>query len=1047
MAKLSKHLFIILGIWLTLVQVSSAQHAFENYTRLGPEDGLPDRHIYDLEFDQYGIAWIGAQDGLFTFDGYDVYPFDLEQVDSAFLKGYRIFCILPHGDSLWIGTDLGLTILNLKDFSYSNHYLIPENQQFEPNHDVVHGIRDMMHDRAGNIWLCPSFCGMVKFDITKEQFIHYPLALTNHQDFNYTLLEQTSLDQIIQDNENDSIFWGFGLAGLFRLDMEKKEMNHISYTKGSLDDQYRINRKMSIFQAKDKKIYTGSWEMGLSIYDPDNNTYYAPILEDPSFDKKLKQHLWNISQKNDSILYLTFNEGLFLYNTRTHSFALLKENNLKQLHLQFGVDFVDDAGRIWNRYSRGITIVDPLANQFKWVSLESVNNSANKVLPRKVLENIIPDHVTVVGQFTDGIYHVNLQNGSILEISPDFTTTKDQEINIWGADRMDPEHILLAEGNNIALYNVDKRTFGRFSVQPPMISSYNSIIVDEEKTAWIGTEKNGLYSLSLSDGLLTSWSAELPYPTAYIRLHDSRNQLWISLDQGYAKMNLDDTMITTYDYQRSPDNSLFRVNNFCECPNGEIWMSAGHEGIGMYDSTGAQSNLKKLEVIEYETGLASWIIGVACNSKNQVWAMSATGLYQIDRSGNNHPFFSFDYGVFDAEYLIHFLTNDQLLIGGRDGFYIVDPDQLIKNNELPWPYVVRIDGNKGSVSNYSQLLKSEKVHLAARDNYVHIVFSARNYSLSDQVTFEYRLQGLDENWIPAEDRRSVTYTNLDGGNYYFMVRAANNEGVWNPQPYQLEIEVARPWYKTQLFYFGLLIGLCSIVYLSYRLKINQVRKEEQLRSDYERRLSEVKMNALQAQMNPHFIFNCLNSIDASIIRNDTRKASEYLNDFSRLIRLILQNSRSSYVMLEDDLQALALYVKMEQVRLKNSFEFNLIVSPEVNLDTIEIPPMLLQPYVENAIWHGISPLKNKNGKVSVSIKQERNILICTIQDNGIGREAAQKIKAEKKVKRKSVGLSITKERLDMINKIYGINNEIDLIDLKDKKGNPTGTKVIIKIPL
>lgn len=1023
-----------------------AQVTFENYTRLGPGNGLPDRYIYDLEFDRHGIAWIGAQDGLFTFDGYNLFPFDLEQVDSAFLKGFRIFSIMPHGDSLWIGTDRGLTVLNLLDLSFSNYYLLPEDSLYEPNHDVIHGIRDIVIDRKGDIWLCPSFCGMVKFDFKHNDFIKYPLQANDDSGIDFTLLERTSLSKIIQDNHRDSIYWGIGLTGLYKLNERTRTMEHLLYEKGTSEDRFKMNRKMSLFQGWNQKIYMGSWEMGLSVYDLTKNKYWAPSLENPDFPQSLKQHLWNIYQKDSSTLYLTHDDGLYEYDIDSEKIKCLKQNDLKEIQLQFGVDFIDNQGRLWNRYTRGVNIIDPLINQFRWYPLDQVNNTTNKVLPRKILENIVPGSVTILGQFVDGIYHVNLQNQSIVEVKPDFQSHATRGMSIWGADFVDATQVLLATEDQLCLYDIKQNHFSKYFLQPPILSSYVNVLIDSKKSIWVGTSKKGLYSISPGNQL-QSWQTKLPYPYVNPQFIDSREQLWVSLNQGYAKINLTDYELSIFDFQKSPEESLFRVNNFCECPNGEIWMSALLEGLGMYENAQVNEAVKKYEITDNISKLPARMIGVACNSKNEVWAMSSSGLYQINRSENSHPFYSFDYGVQDAEFLIQFLENDHLLIGGRDGFYTVDPDQLIKNNELPKPYIVRLEGNKGSISNYKKLLNKEKVELAARDNFVHIEFSAINYSLSDQVSFEYRLDGLEEEWIEAGDRRSVTYANLDGGEYDFLIRAANNEGVWNPHPYQLEIYIARPWYKTSWFYLGLIMILGALAYLFSRMKINQVRKEEQLRADYEKRLSEVKMNALQAQMNPHFIFNCLNSIDASIVRNDTKKASEYLNDFSRLIRLILQNSRSSYVMLEDDLQALKLYVKMEQLRLKNSFEFELTIGPEVNKDTIEIPPMLIQPYVENAIWHGISPLENTTGRVHVFIAQSSQALICTIEDNGIGRTAAQEIKANKKVKRKSVGMSITRERLEMINKIYVINNQIDIVDLYDQKGQPRGTRVIIKIPL
>jgi len=206
------------------------------------------------------------------------------------------------------------------------------------------------------------------------------------------------------------------------------------------------------------------------------------------------------------------------------------------------------------------------------------------------------------------------------------------------------------------------------------------------------------------------------------------------------------------------------------------------------------------------------------------------------------------------------------------------------------------------------------------------------------------------------------------------------------------------------------------------------------------------MNALRAQMNPHFIFNCLNSIDRYIISNDMRKASEYLNHFGRLIRLILQNSRANYVNLKDEIEALELYIKLEQMRFHHTFCYQIDISPGLNPENYEIPPMLIQPFVENAIWHGLHPKEGK-GAVKVGIRRGDDVITCTVEDDGIGRAAAKAIKDAQPIKRKSMGMHITEERIEIINKLFQTNNKIDIIDLYDEQGKAKGTRVVLHIPI
>jgi LytS/YehU family sensor histidine kinase len=209
----------------------------------------------------------------------------------------------------------------------------------------------------------------------------------------------------------------------------------------------------------------------------------------------------------------------------------------------------------------------------------------------------------------------------------------------------------------------------------------------------------------------------------------------------------------------------------------------------------------------------------------------------------------------------------------------------------------------------------------------------------------------------------------------------------------------------------------------------------------------MELNALRAQMNPHFIFNCLNSIDYYIIKNETEKASDYLNRFSKLIRLILQNSRAEYVNLKDELEALKLYMEMESIRFDHRFDYVVRVGSGLQLENIEIPPLLLQPYVENAIWHGLAKKSDGKNRLDLTITRQNGLLHCRIEDNGIGREAAQKMKSESTSTHRSMGMYITRDRLSALNKVQQANADVVITDLKHEDGTAAGTRVEINIPI
>ena len=215
-------------------------------------------------------------------------------------------------------------------------------------------------------------------------------------------------------------------------------------------------------------------------------------------------------------------------------------------------------------------------------------------------------------------------------------------------------------------------------------------------------------------------------------------------------------------------------------------------------------------------------------------------------------------------------------------------------------------------------------------------------------------------------------------------------------------------------------------------------------SEHRKRLYEVEMTALRAQMNPHFIFNVLNSINNFTLSNNPESASIYLTKFSKLIRLVLENSKSELITLQSELEALRLYIELEAMRFKGKVQYEINVQEDIDQRFVQLPPLLLQPYIENAIWHGLMH-KVQGGKVWVNIVQpNENLLKIEIVDNGVGREKARELKSKTATKDKSFGMQITSDRLKILSQLYKIDSQIRIVDLED--GHTTGTKVTIEIP-
>jgi LytS/YehU family sensor histidine kinase len=217
--------------------------------------------------------------------------------------------------------------------------------------------------------------------------------------------------------------------------------------------------------------------------------------------------------------------------------------------------------------------------------------------------------------------------------------------------------------------------------------------------------------------------------------------------------------------------------------------------------------------------------------------------------------------------------------------------------------------------------------------------------------------------------------------------------------------------------------------------------------------SELEMQALRAQMNPHFIFNSLNSINMFILENNKLQASEYLSKFSRLVRLILQNSQEEFIPLGSELEALQLYLELESLRFENRFEYKISVNDDVDTTMLKVPPLIIQPYAENAIWHGLMHKPNRQagkkekGHLEVELYLEKEILFCKIIDDGSGRKKAAELKSKSASTHKSMGIKITEGRIAMMQKMNGKYQSVEIKDLVYADGTAAGTEVVLKIPI
>ncbi len=384
------------------------------------------------------------------------------------------------------------------------------------------------------------------------------------------------------------------------------------------------------------------------------------------------------------------------------------------------------------------------------------------------------------------------------------------------------------------------------------------------------------------------------------------------------------------------------------------------------------------------------------------------------------------------------LLNDTLWVGSKSGLNAINLCNVFTNSIASPTYIRSVLVNNKIIDNNRSVFDHNQ-------NSIKITLDGLSYSASTEHQYRFRMIGLDSTWQETKTDE-VLFNSLPPGNYHFQATVANPDGKWSNKIASYHFTINKPFWLT--WWFILIEIGCGayLVYLIVHLQTRTITRREQEKLRINKLLTEYQMKALTAQMNPHFIFNAINSIQNFIIQNHSTLAYDYLIKFSKLIRLVLNNSNANEISLRQELETLNLYVELEQLRFENSFNYHVHIASQLDTDSLVIPALLLQPYIENAIWHGLMPLKNRKGAIDITIIEQEKFLKITITDNGIGRAASDQIK--KKIvnnNHQSVGMELTEKRI----KVFGRDSEFSLqiIDNYDTGNNPMGTTVEIILPM
>lgn len=331
------------------------------------------------------------------------------------------------------------------------------------------------------------------------------------------------------------------------------------------------------------------------------------------------------------------------------------------------------------------------------------------------------------------------------------------------------------------------------------------------------------------------------------------------------------------------------------------------------------------------------------------------------------------------------------------------------------------------------------LHLRPDQHTLNIHYKAVHFSGHDQLEYEYRLPGKDSSWITTHNL-SVRLPDLDPGSQLFEVRARIGSDL--PSDKIARIHFTRTPYFYETWYFFLIIALAALFIIAGIIWIvtRQIEKRTRFKSDY----LWMQQKALRLQMNPHFIFNSLNSVQHFILNKEEEAAGTYLSSFAKLMRRVLENSMHNLIPLEEELETIRLYLQLENVRFEDKFDFRIMVDQELQAREVMIPPMLIQPFLENAIRHGLANKPTK-GTLTLQFSRSGNMMKMSLEDDGIGMKASAEINARRQGHHSS-GMKNIEERIDMLNRLLDHEIRLKITDLAEISPGKTGTRVELFIP-
>lgn len=1030
-------------VLFTICRYSSGQDLQNlRFDLLDERQGLSSHLISDIALDSTGFLWVGTRSGLNRYDGHSFKIFRHEEGNPNSL-------LHDDGQEVWVQKD-GKIWITYKNGGLSRFK--PDCQCFEHFPDTkfqfseTHNNFSVLNsDEAGNLWLSGEGLGLLKYNPVNKSIQQYELTELANLSAKYNTV-------VYIHPAAPDLWYLASNNGLYSFNPTSGAISWLSVNNHLAGGTGNTNYN-KIIPEGNSGLWLGSWEGGLDYYDLNKKTFKHFQMEDRRFG--FYNLIFDIERKSPEELWIASGDrGFGVFNTITESFEFVKalkstrDANImflqKMLVLKNGVIFlVDEAGLL--KYN-------PHSQLFHFNDLKVAESQHGELFHiRHIMENKEKGKTYFATDLADGLNIYDHQTQKLKALPVDVNLKIDPKVRLRSMFVEKPNRIWVLTRDFIYLFNPETQTLVKKlnaqklpgSKEEPQLLRF---IYNADKRVLV------LYE----DGRLCEFNATVPSIGQIMRIkntHDSREittvqralfdhagRLWVSGNNNLAVQ--EKAGWSFVEEKWLPNN--FRDNEIrglSSDNSGNLWIAVSKTGIFQLRYSGRDQLLTKLWT-EKEGLPDKRIFYSDVDNHGNVWVSTAAGVGFLKSGEQRFRFYGLSSGM------NHFFQGLRFFNSDEGDFYILTPGKYCK-----------VDNSKLEYSRTKPLAFIDKIKVY--NKYINAGFSSENgislkpgedffsiefgsLDLTDQTDhrFAYKLEGWDKSWVDCGNRRFASYTNLNAGEYTFWVKVVNADGIWS-EPVKLKIHLRTFFYKQTWFSMVLILFFAGIIYALYLGRIRRIEKEEKIKTEFHRQLTESRMESLRSQMNPHFIFNSLNSINRYIISNDPKTSSLYLTRFAKLMRLVLDHSRHKTISLSSELEALKLYLELEAFRFEKKFSYSITVDNSIDAENIEVPPLIIQPFVENAIWHGLLH-KSEPGELAVHINRIENDLQIAITDNGIGRQKSAEIQGSKHATRKSLGVKLTSERLGYQNEMAELP-DMEIVDLYNTDGSSAGTRVIIHI--